>query len=424
MKILGLGVAGMMFLNAQSSPDPVDLLEQARDKVIARVPPVGYACTATIDRGYFRRQAPQLIPQSCEQISADRKKIRNRLELQKTDRLRLQVQLTSGGEIYSWTEPGGFSRNVEDLLRYEHIGTGALGAHLNAIFANPVVRFRLLGQSGKNFEFGFRVPVEASSYMVKAGTQWSEMGYDGSLVIDPESLALKRVTIRTDELQAATGICESSTTMEYPPGGEGVLLPSMARTHSLNRDTTETDWDTKFSDCREAQEQVPERQPPALVPPTWAVRFKLVLAAPIDTSTAAAGDVIHAKLLESIIGPSGEVLAPAGATLTGRILRMEHQLHKLEYKTPGSIIVTSGGRYFFLIWMDFDRIEAKGAVSSIRARLICGQALDRTHPCPYATMSDQPWDRALPFGNNSVNGNVVVPAGYASTWMTGDPSLK
>jgi hypothetical protein len=103
---------------------------------------------------------------------------------------------------------------------------------------------------------------------------------------------------------------------------------------------------------------------------------------------------------------------------------MEHQLHKLEYKTPGSIIVTSGGRYFFLIWMDFDRIEAKGAVSSIRARLICGQALDRTHPCPYATMSDQPWDRALPFGNNSVNGNVVVPAGYASTWMTGDPSLK
>jgi hypothetical protein len=212
--------------------------------------------------------------------------------------------------------------------------------------------------------------------------------------------------------------------MEYPTGGEGVLLPNTVRTHDLNRDTTETEWAMTFSDCGEAHEQVPDPQPPALVLPTWAVRFKLALAAPIDTSTAAAGDAIHARLLESIIGPSGEVAAPAGAMLTGRILRMEHHLHKLEYKTPGTIIVTSGGRYFFLIWMDFGRIEAKGAVLSIRARLICGQALDSTHPCPFATMSDQIWDRALAFGNNSVSGNIVVPAGYTSTWVTGDPSLQ
>jgi len=39
-------------------------------------------------------------------------------------------------------------------------------------------------------------------------------------------------------------------------------------------------------------------------------------------------------------------------------------------------------------------------------------------------MSDQPWDRALAFGNSAVNGNIVVPAGYTSTWTTGDPSLN
>lgn len=425
VKILGLGVAGiMLLLSAQSSTDPADLLEQARDKLIARVPPLGYACTATIDRSYFRRQAPQLIPQACEQMSADRKKTQNELELQKTDRLRLQVELTTVGEIYSWTGPGGFRRKVDELVQPGNIGTGELGGHLKAIFTNPVVRFRLLGQNGKNFEFGFRVPVEASRYVVKAGTKWSEMGYDGSLMIDTESLELKRVTIETDELQAESGICESSTTLEYPPGGEGVLLPSTARTHHLNHDTTETDWDTKFSECGEAHEQVVERQPPALLPSTWAVQFKLAVTAPIDTSMAAAGDVVHARLLESIIGPSGEVAAPAGAMLTGRILRMEHYLHKLEYKTPGSIVVTSGGRYFFLIWIDFDRVEARGGVSSIRARLMCGEPLDHEHPCPFATMSDQTWDRALAFGKNSVDGNVVVPAGYTSTWVTGDPSAK
>jgi hypothetical protein len=424
VKVLGLGAAAMMLLNAQSSPDPADLLEQARDKVIARLPPMGYACTATIDRSYFSRHAPQLLPQACEKISADRRKSRNATKLEKTDRLRLKVELTRGGEIYSWTGPGGFSRKVEELVQSGHIGTGALGAQLNAIFANPLVRFRLLGQDGKNFEFGFRVPVEASTYVAKAGAQWREMGYEGSLVIDPASLELKRLTIKTDELQAETGMCESSTTMEYPSGAEGVLLPSTAQTHTLSRDTTETEWATTFSDCGEAHAQVPERQPPALVPPNWAVKFKLVLTAPIDTSTAAAGDVVRARLLESIIGPTAEVAAPTGAMLTGRILRMEHRLHKLEFKTPGTIVVTTGGRYFFLIWMDFDRIEANGVISSIRARLLCGEALDSAHPCPFATMSDQPWDRALAFGNSAVNGNIVVPAGYTSTWTTGDPSLN
>jgi hypothetical protein len=181
---------------------------------------VGYACTATIDRSYFNRQNPPVTAKSCEQISADRKKIRTKLKLDKTDRLRVKVVLSTGGEIYSWTGPSGFSRNVEEVLQSGHIGTGALGAQLNAIFANPLVRFRLLGQNGKNFEFGFRVPVEASSYVVKAGTQWRETGYAGSLDIDPALLELKRLTIQSNELQLETGMCESGTTMEYPPGGE------------------------------------------------------------------------------------------------------------------------------------------------------------------------------------------------------------
>jgi hypothetical protein len=250
------------------------------------------------------------------------------------------------------------------------------------------------------------------------------MSYDGSLAIDPASLELKQLTIQSDQLQAETGMCESSTTMEYPPGGEGVLLPSTARTHALNRDTTEADWVTTLSDCREEHEPVPARQPPARFPPTWAVPFELALTAPINTSTAAAGDVIQARLLKPILGPSPEVLVPAGATFTGRILRMEHRLHRLDYKTPGTQVVTTGGRYFFLIWMDFDRVEAKGVVSSIRTRLLCGEALDREHPCPFATMSEQTWDRALLFGSDSANANIVVPAGYTSTWLTGDPPSK
>jgi hypothetical protein len=416
MKILGLGVAGMMLLNGQSSPDPADLLEQARDKVIARLPPVGYACTATIDRSYFKRQNPPLTARSCEQITEDRKKRRTKLQLDKTDRLRLQVALTNAGEIYSWTGPGGFSRNVEEIIRTGHIGTGGLEAHLGLVSSSPLVHFRLLDQNGKNLEFGFRVPVEASRYLVKAGNQWRETGYDGSLAIDPVSLELRRLTIQSEELPGDTSLCESTTTMEYPPGAEGLLLPSTARTHDVNHDTTETEWLTTFTDCHLAPEQVSERHPPILLPPDRAVPFKLALAAPIDTSTAAAGDAIEARLLEPMLTPSSKLSVPRGAVLTGRIMRMEHHPDSQSVIVPGPDGIR--GR-FFLIWVDFDTIEANGIISSIRAGMTCGEDLNPWRRCLVAYLDDRKWERALIFPTDAAK--FVVPAGYRSTWLTGDP---
>src|SRR5271167_389519 len=172
VKARELVVVSMMLLNAQASTDPAELLEQARDKLVARLPPVGYACVATIDRSYFSRQNPTAGPTSCEKISADRRNRRGKLRLDKTDRLRLEVTLKSGGETYSWTGPSGFSGNIDEILQSGPTGTGELGTQLGIILGNPLVRFRLLDQNDKSLEFGFRVPLEASSYFVRAGTQW------------------------------------------------------------------------------------------------------------------------------------------------------------------------------------------------------------------------------------------------------------
>jgi hypothetical protein len=81
-----------VFLSAQIAPDPADLLEQARDKTIERLPPIGYTCTATINRSYFVPDRPPSAAKSCEQIVRDwEKQARYKLKLDKTDRLRLQV---------------------------------------------------------------------------------------------------------------------------------------------------------------------------------------------------------------------------------------------------------------------------------------------------------------------------------------------
>jgi len=414
LRTLGLSVFSIMLIYAQSS-DPAELLERVRANVVASLPAAGYGCTATIDRSYFKRRDEPTTSRSCEQISMDRKRGRDNLELDKTDRLRLQVILTAEREIYSWSGVGSFSRDVDQITQTGDTGSGELATHLSIVFGNPRIRFRLLDQNARNLEFGFRMPVEASSYFVKAGDQWRVAGYDGSLTIDAASLALRRITIQSEQLAQGTSLCEATTTMEYDPQPRetAVLLPSVARTRTLSRDTRETEWITRLSECRTTREQVPVSSPPKRLTATSEVRFKAALTGSIDTSTAAAGDVIQARLVEPMLTPSSQLLAPAGTILTGRIMRMEHHLDKKGVIIPGP----NGFRgRFFLIWLDFDRIEVNGVVSSIRARLICGETLSPQYPCLVADVADPKGDRAFMFPSESPK--FVVPAGYTSTWLT------
>jgi hypothetical protein len=417
MRKLGLSLVVVALLNAQSEQDPADILEQARDKLITRLPQPGFGCVATIDRSYYRRAKPPVTPRSCEQLSMDRKSGRYQLQLNKTDRLRLEMSLTGGHEIYSWAGPRPFTRSVDEIVDAGPIGTGELGGHLHEIFGNPLVRFRLLDQIGRNLQFGFHVPVETSNYLLWARSQWEPAGYAGSLEIDPASLELQRVTVQSDELSKDTTLCEASTIFDYPAGGTGVLLPHTARTHYLIRDSTETEWVTTFSDCRETpSEKVATPPLHPLFPPTWAVPFQLMFTTPIDTSTAAAGDVITAKLTEPMWGPSRELLAQEGDILTGRIMLVEHCLDRKGISSKITNVPPAlKGQLYFVIWVDFDTIEVKGVISSIRARLTCSDSARKN--CLTVQVNNQLWDSAFPFPSHDAN--IVIPAGYTSSWLAG-----
>src|SRR5277367_3818733 len=76
MRRLAMSIVALAALRAQ---DPEDVLAQARDKLLPRVPRGSkFVCTETIDRSYFHRGTPPLSPPSCEQISINRKKGRNK----------------------------------------------------------------------------------------------------------------------------------------------------------------------------------------------------------------------------------------------------------------------------------------------------------------------------------------------------------
>ena len=131
--------------------------------------------------------------------------------LEAADRLRLEVTISAGQEIYSWPGATRFdSRDVSEIIREGPIATGSFGAHLLAVFDNPRVEFHFAGErseAGRRLlEYRFAVPLAASRYRVRSGGFSETIAYEGSFLLDPATLDLLRLTFRRlDTLQGDSG---------------------------------------------------------------------------------------------------------------------------------------------------------------------------------------------------------------------------
>ena len=110
--------------------------------------------------------------------------------------------------------------------------------------------------------------------------------------------------------------------------------------------------------------------------------MKLALDQAIDSETSAAGDRITATLLKAVLdSKSGQVLAPEGSRVSGRILRLTRQF---------------SGRPGFVLVLSFDTIEIHDV------------------PSPFhATMEHQGF-LVFPASHST----RIVPAGYELEWRT------
>jgi hypothetical protein len=384
---------------------PSDTLAKARDKTLAQsLRLTKLVCVETIDRSHFSN-ADATSAGSCERIALDRKEGRNKPNLESTDRVRVEVRFSQDREIYSWTGQAPRSHPVDDILEPGSIGTGAFAAHLLDIFSNPAVRFRMLDEKPDTLRYGFRVPVGASGLRARAGSDWMPAGYTGSFDIDPVSLDVRRFTIETGELPPETSLCEAGAThqLENHEPADAWRLPSESRSRQILRDGTETDSVIKFSDCRES----PSAPAPASIegdplPPGLAV--SLAFTAPINSDTAAAGDLISATVTKPVVAGS-KMLVPAGAVVTGRIIRMEHQLAAMEnnHRLPKAFVMT----------VAFDTLEANAASSPFYATLV--------RPAPTQTQTGNPKLKDWPHGTfvfPSGDPHYVVRTPFETLWRT------
>jgi hypothetical protein len=327
-----IGLAGLC-LAADTSPDL--LLERLRHRVLAEVPRISnYTCEETITRRYFKPRKA-LAANSCETSPL--------LQSWSLDRLRLDVAVTPEREIFSWAGAVQFEDRDLTEITGGPIGSGVFAGFLSSIFGEGGAEFAYADETPAAMEFAYRVPPERSHYRVRAGSEWVVAGYAGRIVIDRNTGDLVRLSVRASGLPESTGSCRIETEIEYG----GSLLPSTARQRFVLRTGMENENTAIFSACREyrgeskisfvpddaARGGIPNTPPghepagdrlPADLPVT------MQLAAPLDTWSASAGDVIALRLRKPIVDSAKRVLVPAGAAIEARLLRVQRYFTKPE----------------------------------------------------------------------------------------------
>jgi hypothetical protein len=424
--LLACGLA----VSLEAQPDPRDLLVQVRGRVkdsINRLPK--YMCTQTIDRLQYEPVKDKQVSK-CSEGPAQKD-----LRITTSDRLRFDVGVTSAGEIYTWAGAKQFDdRSLFDLVREGSISNGIFAAFLTAIFCTEDATFSYNGDRTEDgrwlSEFGFRVPLEKSHYVFAGGDVRVTTAYEGEVLVDPKTSDLVRMVVRTSGLPPETGSCRATTVLDYGrvrlEGGD-FLLPTVAGSQIRNVDGAKWENRMVFSNCHEflgestvtfdpppdagAVETAPSPAPAAPTLPTG-LRFTVSTTQDIKIATAAAGDLIQAKLASAIRSASNEVLAPAGAGITARLVRIRQYFGRISAVSLG---------------LKLETIELGGLTVPLRARpnfalrSFTSRPGNRIPQVELGTLSNLEDRDVVVFEFRSDRPQPVISHGLESGWVIVDP---
>jgi len=425
-------VCGLAF-SLQAQQDPRDLLLKVRGRVrdsIDRLPK--YMCTQTIDRLQYE-PAPGKQVSQCDDGPAQKD-----LRVTTSDRLRFDVGVTGAGEIYAWAGAKRFDdRSLFDLVREGSISNGIFASFLTAVFRSEDANFSYNGETTEDgralSEFGFRVLLEKSHYLFVGPNARVNTAYEGEIFVDPTTTDLVRMVVRTSGLAPETGSCQATTTMDYGrvhlEGGD-FLLPTVAGTEVRDMNGTRSKNRTVFSNCHEflGESTVTFNPPPdvegAAAAPRAApstpvlpagLRFTVSTTQDINPTTAAAGDLIQAKLATAIRGASNQVLAPAGAGITARLVRIRQYFAGISSVSLG---------------LKLETIELGGVSVPLRARPNFALRTFTARPGSLArqvelgTLSSLEDRDVVVFEFHNVQPKYVINRGLESGWVTIDPNCE
>jgi hypothetical protein len=348
--VIALALAPVVPSPGQQSPDPAVTLQRARERLLTdldRMP--RYTCIQTITRKYYEAESRVQRP-ACSALLAARQKRKHELDILSWDRMRLEVALVDNTSVYSWVGAPKFDEaTLDQLAGHGPLGSGDFGFFLSEILrrATPLFQQEVVVDGRRLFEYSYNIPLEKSRYKIKTSDGWDFTAYSGTILLDPEAADIATLTVRTAELPAHSSGCQVISEVDYGRKsihGRMTLVPRETRLRSIERAGNETASLTSFTSCREYSSTVrllwnspQEDAQPAAAPSTAAeqpdrlpagLHFSWRLVTPLDSDTAAAGDPIEAVLRLPMRNGKGQVVAPAGAHLHGRLRRLEQRFEQ------------------------------------------------------------------------------------------------
>jgi hypothetical protein len=361
-------VASGLAALGQQPPEPADVLRRTQEHLLpdlARLP--RYTCVQTITRKYFH--APFTHAHSCAGMIQAHDERTGELKSTGWDRLRLEVAIAEGQNVFSWVGAAKFEEdNLEELAGIGPLGSGDFGSFLESVLSRASIGFQ--GEKavhGRRLrEYSYDMPVSKSGYLVRTRTEWVPTAYHGTLLLDPNTADVVNLTVRTAELPDSNPSCQANSEVEYQRTAiheRMVLVPKETRLNTIDREGSEAISVTTYQSCREYSTKSrmlavapshdatgpPAPAPEAPAPPTSPISpglsFDCRIVTPINSDTAAAGDSVEGVLRSPINDKKNGFQIPIGAHVRGRLIRFEQR---------------SGMFDSFRVVVQWESIEVKG----------------------------------------------------------------
>jgi hypothetical protein len=424
----GIVLASALSLSSsgQQALDPTAAFEEIRERLLADLSSLPrYTCVQAITRKYFETPTRQLLPR-CSALIAAHDTRKRELSLEAWDRLRLEVAIVGNHSVYSWVGAPRFEEGVLEKLG----GRGPLGSGDFGFFLEEILRRAIVSFQGEEFvngqrllKFSYDVPIGRTGYNVKMDRGWVLTAYSGTFRLAADNADIEGLTVRTAALPPGSNTCLATSEVDYGRTlihDRKILIPRETRLLTINPDGSETSSVTTYASCREYASnsrmllQAPANSagtsaespqaPPSLLPAD--LRFRARIVTSIDSSTAWAGDPVEAILRAPMRDAKHNVVAPAGAHLHGRLVRVEQQSEPSDR---------------FKIAIVFESIEINGRAVPMRATR--DDVLIPAMPPRSSWTRSADDDRFDGIGTFSFPGNHVHLEHLDSEWVTVTPSV-
>jgi hypothetical protein len=346
--IFAFAVVCVGFLRAADNPDVIlDKIRHTVSEAVERSD--NYICAQDLARFYFLMSKE---PSACHESPV----VPKTLPLLQ-DRLKLDVAVSQGDEIYSWHGEHKFSAStVGDVVRDGPISSGGFNGYLRNVFGERPVTFVFRGESTTEglsvYNFDYNVPLAVSHYELQAGKGFVLAPFHGHFSASAATFELTSLTVTadSDQIPSKSNICSAQSSLTYQMvkiADHESLLPASFDLLMSSRNGVLTDSRGKYSGCREyTGESVvhfdmdDSNQTAAATPELESQPLKagiylpIALRTEIDEDTGYAGQPVEAVLTRKVKVRKDLVLA-RGAVLHGTVTKFE-----IYYRPTHSVVIT------------------------------------------------------------------------------------